>query len=112
VKHVQEFSTGNAVIEEVSTRTASQAISNEKRGNMMDRRDTPRNPNTANTNSAARDRAAGNTRKAKGRLKESWGALTGNERIEAEGREDQVAGQTRVKKGQWKDRIKSWIDRL
>jgi uncharacterized protein YjbJ (UPF0337 family) len=48
---------------------------------------------------------------AKGHAKESLGALTGNERLEAEGRKDQVAGATRRKKGQWKDRIKSWIDR-
>jgi len=72
-------------------------------------RDNTREPR--NTNSAARDRAAGNLTEAKGHAKESLGALTGNERLEAEGRKDQVAGAARRKKGQWKDRIKSWIDR-
>ena len=47
----------------------------------------------------------------RGRAKESFGALTGNERLEAQGREDQVAGAARRKKGAWKDRIKAWIDR-
>ena len=63
-------------------------------------------------NSAARDRTAGTMQETKGRAKESFGALTGNERLEAEGRADQVAGATRRKKGAWKDRIKGWIDRL
>jgi uncharacterized protein YjbJ (UPF0337 family) len=63
-------------------------------------------------NSAAQDRAAGSMQETKGRVKESFGALTGNERLEAEGRSDQVAGTTRRKKGAWKDRIKGWIDRL
>jgi len=72
---------------------------------------TPRHPDTVR-NSAARDRLAGDTTQAKGRAKESWGALTGNERLEAEGRSDQIAGGARTRKGQWKQRIKSWIDRL
>lgn len=75
---------------------------------IMDR-NPPRNPNT---NSAARDQAAGNTQKAKGRVKEAWGSLTGDERLQAEGQRDQMAGNTRAKKGQWKERIKAWIDRL
>ena len=48
----------------------------------------------------------------KGRLKESWGSLTGNERLRAEGRTDQMAGVRQRKKGQWKERIKTWIVRL
>ena len=48
----------------------------------------------------------------KGRLKESWGSLTGIERLHAEGRTDQMAGVRQLKKGQWKERIKTWIDRL
>ena len=63
-----------------------------------------------NTNSAARDQAEGNTQNAKGRVKEGWGALTGNERLKAEGERDQAAGATRVKKGRFKDRVKAWID--
>ena len=48
----------------------------------------------------------------KGRLKESWGALTDNEGLRAEGRSDQMAGARQRTKGQWKQRIKTWIDRL
>jgi len=51
-------------------------------------------------------------KESKGRVKESWGALTGNERLRAEGRSDQMAGAGRRKKGQWKQRLKAWIDRL
>jgi len=65
-----------------------------------------------NTHSAARDQAEGNTQHAKGRIKEGWGALTGDERLQAEGQRDQVAGVTRVKKGRFKDRVKAWIDRI
>lgn len=70
-----------------------------------------RNPNH-NPNSAAKDRVAGNVEHAKGRAKESFGALTGNEHVEAEGRHDQVSGAARNKKGLWKERIKAWIDRI
>ena len=70
---------------------------------------SPRNPNT---NSAAGDQAAGNMQKAKGRVKEAWGSLTGDERLQVEGQRDQIAGNARAKKGQWKERIKAWIDRL
>ncbi len=69
------------------------------------------NERRQDTDSAARDRAEGNARHAKGRMKESWGALTGDERLKAEGRSDEATGTARAKKGQWKDRIKAWIDR-
>jgi uncharacterized protein YjbJ (UPF0337 family) len=62
--------------------------------------------------SVARDQAEGNMTETKGRLKESWGSLTGIERLHAEGRTDQMAGVRQLKKGQWKERIKTWIDRL
>jgi len=62
--------------------------------------------------SAARDQAQGTMAETKGRLKESWGVLTGNERLRAEGRSDQRAGVRQRKKSQWKARIKGWIDRL
>lgn len=62
--------------------------------------------------SAARDQTEGNMAETKGRLKESWGALTDNERLRAEGRSDQMAGARQRTKGQWKQRIKTWIDRL
>ena len=62
--------------------------------------------------SAASDQAEGSMTETKGRLKESWGALTGNHRLRAEGRSDQMAGSRQRTKGQWKQRIKTWIDRL
>jgi uncharacterized protein YjbJ (UPF0337 family) len=62
-------------------------------------------------NSAQRDRLEGSMREAGGRVKESVGALTGNERMKAEGQRDQLAGAVRRKKGSLKDRIKAWIDR-
>lgn len=71
--------------------------------------DTPRRENRDN---AANDRLVGDTVQAKGRAKESWGALTGNERLKAEGEKDQMAGTVRSRKGQWKERIKAWIDRF
>jgi uncharacterized protein YjbJ (UPF0337 family) len=69
-------------------------------------------PQRENRNSAANDRVAGDTTRAKGRVKESWGALTGNEHLKAEGEKDQMAGKARARKGQWKERLKAWIDRF
>jgi uncharacterized protein YjbJ (UPF0337 family) len=62
--------------------------------------------------SAAGDQTEGNMAETKGRLKESWGALTDNERLRSEGRSDQMAGARQRTKGQWKQRIKTWIDQL
>ncbi len=62
--------------------------------------------------SAKEDRIAGGFEQAKGRVKESAGALSGNERLKAEGESEQLGGKVRSKKGQWKDRLKGWIDRL
>ena len=66
---------------------------------------------TRTPNSAARDKAAGTMKEVGGRIKESFGVLTGNKRTQAQGRKDQNAGAARRKKGTWKDRIKAWIDR-
>jgi uncharacterized protein YjbJ (UPF0337 family) len=71
--------------------------------------DTRRDARTSN--SAARDKAAGTMKEVGGRIKESLGGLTGNKRTEMHGREDQIAGAARRKKGTWKARIKAWIDR-
>ncbi len=71
--------------------------------------DVRRDPQTAD--SAALDRTEGTTTEAKGRVKESWGALTGDEQMKAQGEKDQMAGTARRKKGEWKDRLKAWIDR-
>jgi uncharacterized protein YjbJ (UPF0337 family) len=62
--------------------------------------------------SAASDQAEGNIAEKKGRLKESWGTLTDDERLRAEGRSDQRAGARQRTKGQWKQRIKNWVDRF
>ena len=62
--------------------------------------------------SAERDRLQGSMREAGGRVKESVGALSGNERLKAEGQSDQLSGAARRKKGSLKDRIKAWIDRM
>jgi uncharacterized protein YjbJ (UPF0337 family) len=72
--------------------------------------DRDRNPQRSK--SAARDQTEGAMAETKGRLKESWGTLTGNGRLRAEGRSDQMAGARQRTKGQWKQRIKTWIDRL
>ena len=64
------------------------------------------------SNSAERDRLQGSMREAGGRVKESAGALVGNERLKAEGQGDQFSGAARRKKGSLKNRIKAWIDRI
>jgi len=44
--------------------------------------------------------------KAKGRIKEATGALTGNKDLKAEGRADQRSGTFKEKKGKLKDLFK------
>ena len=61
--------------------------------------------------SAGEDRAEGGMKQMKGRLKESAGALTGNEELRQQGREDQVHGKAKEKKGKVKENIKNFIDR-
>lgn len=62
-------------------------------------------------NSAERDKVEGSKQQLGGRVKESVGALTGDEQLKARGQGDQLAGAARRKKGSLKDRIKGWIDR-
>lgn len=45
------------------------------------------------------DRVEGAADKAKGRLKDAGGAVTGNRSLQAEGRGDQVKGTVKEKKG-------------
>jgi uncharacterized protein YjbJ (UPF0337 family) len=52
------------------------------------------------------DRAGGAADKAKGRLKEAAGAVTGDERLKKEGRTDQRSGTFKEKKGKVKDLFK------
>jgi len=61
--------------------------------------------------SAEQDRAEGKADQLKGRLKESAGALTGNEDLRAEGLADQAHGHTKDTKGKVKENIKNIIDR-
>ncbi|MCB1885727.1 MAG: CsbD family protein [Geminicoccaceae bacterium] len=49
------------------------------------------------------DRTKGMAEKAKGKVKEVAGKVTGNERLEGEGKGDQVAGQTQKTYGEAKD---------
>ncbi|MER7519275.1 CsbD family protein [Streptomyces sp. NPDC126499] len=46
------------------------------------------------------------TEQAKGKIKEAAGRLTGDERLEAEGREEQVKGDARAAKEKAKDVFK------
>ena len=73
--------------------------------------DTRTNANAKARNSAERDKVEGSKKELGGRIKESAGALTGNEDLKARGEGDQLAGAARRKKGSLKDRIKGWIDR-
>ncbi len=73
--------------------------------------DTRNNASAPGHDSAERDKVEGSKQDLKGRVKESAGALTGNERLKAQGEKDQLAGTARRKKGNLKDRIKGWIDR-
>ena len=78
----------------------------------MDTNDNTRtNASAPGRDSAERDKMEGSRQDLKGRVKESAGALTGNEQLKAQGEKDQLAGTARRKKGNLKDRIKGWIDR-
>jgi uncharacterized protein YjbJ (UPF0337 family) len=52
------------------------------------------------------DRTEAATDKVKGRVKEAAGAVTGNEKLKAEGRSDQRKGTVKEKKGKLKDLFK------
>jgi uncharacterized protein YjbJ (UPF0337 family) len=49
------------------------------------------------------DKDEGAMDKAKGRMKEGGGALTGDKKLKREGRSDQSKGRTKQKKGDLKD---------
>ena len=55
---------------------------------------------------SSQDRAEGSADKAKGRVKEAGGSLTGNKDKKAEGRADQDKGTLKEKKGAAKDLLK------
>ena len=73
--------------------------------------DTRANADAQARNSAERDKVEGSKQNLGGRIKESVGALAGDEQLKAQGEKDQLAGNARRKKGTLKDRIKGWIDR-
>lgn len=52
---------------------------------------------------SGQDKAEGAGDKAKGRAKETFGSLTGNDSKKSEGRSDQDKGTLKKKKGQFKD---------
>lgn len=51
----------------------------------------------------------GNADKAKGRIKEAAGSLTGDEKLKREGRTDQTAGKVKNKAGKWVDKVKDAV---
>jgi uncharacterized protein YjbJ (UPF0337 family) len=55
--------------------------------------------------SKTRDKLEGKADKAKGRIKESTGAATGNESQRTEGRADRAKGALKNKKGHLKDLV-------
>lgn len=73
--------------------------------------DTSSNASTPGSDSAERDKAEGSKQDLKGRVKEGAGALTGNNRLKAQGEKDQLTGTARRKKGNLKDRVKGWVNR-
>ena len=56
--------------------------------------------------SSKRDKAGGTLDKVRGRLKEAGGALTGREDTKQRGRNRQVKGSARKKKGHFRDMLR------
>ena len=56
--------------------------------------------------SSRQDKGEGAADKAKGRIKEAAGALSGDETKKSEGRSDQTKGTAKEKKGKLKDLLK------
>lgn len=57
------------------------------------------------------DRTKGIGEKLKGKVKEAVGKATGNERMQAEGKADQVSGQARKTVGEAKDTTRDVLDK-
>jgi uncharacterized protein YjbJ (UPF0337 family) len=55
---------------------------------------------------------AGRAEQVKGKAKEAAGRATANDRMKAEGQVDQMAGKTRAKAGDTKERVKKSIDKI
>jgi uncharacterized protein YjbJ (UPF0337 family) len=52
------------------------------------------------------------TDKAKGRVKEAAGALTGDKDLESEGKADRAAGEVKEKVGDVKDTVEKAVDKV
>ena len=52
------------------------------------------------------------TDQAKGRVKEAAGSLTGDDDLKREGKTDRVAGETKEKLGNVKDKVEEGIDNV
>jgi len=57
-----------------------------------------------------KDEIKGKVEKAKGYVKEKTGELTGNEKLEAEGSAERLAGKARETLGKAKDKVKDTVD--
>ncbi|MES5045878.1 CsbD family protein [Rhizobium nepotum] len=55
------------------------------------------------------NRIEGITRQAKGTIKEAAGKITGNDKLQAEGKAEKLAGQAQEKLGQAKDAVNKVI---
>lgn len=55
------------------------------------------------------NRIEGIARQAKGTIKEAAGKITGNDKLQAEGKAEKLAGQAQEKLGQTKDTVKKSI---
>jgi uncharacterized protein YjbJ (UPF0337 family) len=55
------------------------------------------------------NRIEGITRQAKGTIKEAAGKITGNDKLQAEGKAEKLAGQAQEKLGQAKDAVNQVI---
>lgn len=59
-----------------------------------------------------KDSVQGNLKQAKGAIKETFGKVTGNEKMQAEGMADKVAGKTQESYGDAKEAAKDAADKL
>lgn len=59
-----------------------------------------------------KDQIKGRVEQATGKVKEVAGKVTGNERLEGEGKADQVAGKTQATYGDGKEKVADRIEKL
>jgi uncharacterized protein YjbJ (UPF0337 family) len=72
---------------------------------LHDERQDESEDNGMSDRSGARDRAEGTVDEAKGKAKQAWGDLTGDERLKSEGMADEVKGQAKQAWGNVKDTV-------